>query len=180
MASSGREVADDGEALDLAPGETALAQLPTRASSVEHLPAEAYENLLVVTVDSPDTVEDAVRAGGGDPANVGIVPVSASQVRYDGPCWTADRVSPSDLTGISIQFSRGEQYLRDGSGWVVVDGLGTLLMYAEETKLYRLLSHLLTRSRERDLRHVTGATASVSEETMARFRGLHDRSVSVE
>ena len=180
MASSGQGLPDEGETLDLSPGETALARLPARASPVEHLPAEAYENLLVVTVDSPAAVEDAVRAGGGDPANVGIVPVSASQVRYDGPCWTAERVSPSDLTGISIQFSRGEQYLRDGEGWVVVDGLGTLLMYAEETKLYRLLSHLLTRSRGRDLRHVTGATTSVSAETMARFRGLHDRSVSVE
>jgi hypothetical protein len=180
MASSGRGVPEDEETLDLTPGEAALARLPPRASPVEHLPAEAYENLLVVTVDSPGAVEEAVRAGGGDPANVGIVPVSASQLRYDGPCWTADRVSPSDLTGISIQFSRGERYLREGAGWVVVDGLGTMLMYAEETKLYRLLSHLVSRSRERRLRHVTGATASVSEETMARFRGLHDRSVSLE
>ena len=181
MASSGRGVPDEGDVLDLTPGETALARLPTRTSPVEHLPAEAYENLFVVTVDGPEQVEAAVRAGGGTPVNVGVVPVSASQVGYDGPCWTAERVSPSDLTGISIQYSRGERYLQDGSGWVVVDGLETLLMYADETKLYRLLSHLVGRARERRLRHVTGVTSdALADETLARFRNVHDRSLHFE
>ncbi|MFD1566036.1 DUF7504 family protein [Halolamina litorea] len=167
--------------LSLAPSEAALAELRNRDSPVPYLPPSAYENLLVVTVDTPAAVEDAVRRAGGDPKNVGVVPVSASPVTYDGPCWTADRVSPSDLTGISIQFARGERYLRDGAGWVVVDGLGTLLMYAEGEKLYRLLSHLVSRSRQRELRHVTGiTTATVAQETLARFRGLHDRAVPLE
>ncbi|WP_435117945.1 DUF7504 family protein [Halolamina sp. C58] len=179
MASSEYSRADPE--LDLTPGEAALVRLSGRASAVEQLPREAYENLLVVTVDAPERVEAAVRNGGGNPENVGIVPVSASPVRYDGPCWTADRVSPSDLTGISIQFSRGERYLREGSGWVVVDGLGTLLMYTDEGKLYRLLSHLITRARERQLRHVTGVGSGVlSPETLARFRGVHDRSIDFE
>lgn len=167
--------------LDLAPGEAALAKLGGQGSPIEHLPQRAYENLLVVTVTAPKTIETAVREAGGDPANVGIVPVSASPLSYDGPCWTADRVSPSDLTGISMQFARGERYLADGSGWVVVDGFGTMLMYAEEENLYRLLSHLISRTRERRLRHVTGLVGSVvSETTLARFRDLHDWSVSLE
>jgi hypothetical protein len=180
MASSDSPSDPGSEGLSVGAGEATLAELGARDAAVSHLPASAYENLLVITVDSVEAVEDAVRSRGGNPADVGVVPVSASPVNYDGPCWTAERVSPSDLTGISIQFSRGERYLREGAGWVVVGGLGTMLMYAEETKLYRLLSHLITRSRERDLRHVTGATTSVSPETMARFRGLHDRSVSLE
>lgn len=167
--------------LDLAPGEAVLARLPEQESPVEHLPPRAYENLLVVTVAAPETVEAAVREAGGDPANVGIVPVSASPLSYDGPCWTAERVSPSDLTGISIQFARGERYLEEGSGWVVVDGLGTMLMYAEEENLFRLCSHLVGRARERQLRHVTGVVDTVvSPETLARFSDLHDRAVSLE
>lgn len=167
--------------LDLRPGEVALARLAARGSAVEHLPRSAYDNLLVVTVAAPRTVETAVRAAGGDPANVGVVPVSASPLSYDGPCWTAERVSPSDLTGVSIQFSRGERYLADGAGWVVVDGLGTMLMYTEEENLYRLFSHLIGRARERRLRHVTGIVDNVvSSETLARFTGLHDRTVSLD
>lgn len=167
--------------LDLTPGEAVLDRLSERETPVSHLPPSAYENLLVVTVAGPETVEAAAREAGGDPANVGVVPVSASPLSYDGPCWTVERVSPSDLTGISIQFSRGERYLADGSGWVVVDGLGTMLMYTEEENLYRLFSHLLSRVRERQLRHVTGVVDDVvSPETLARFSDLHDRAVSLE
>jgi len=167
--------------LDLPPGDAALARLSRRGSAIRHLPRSAYENLLVVTVDAPGTVQAAVEEAGGDPANVGIVPVSAAPLRYDGPCWTAEHVSPSDLTGISIEFSRGEQYLADGSGWVVADGLGTLLMYAEEEDLYRLFSHLVGRARDCRLRHVTGVAESVvSQETLARFSSLHNRTVSLE
>ncbi|QKY20979.1 hypothetical protein B4589_011560 [Halolamina sp. CBA1230] len=180
MASS-EQGAPAGAPLDLAPAEAALTRLSNRASPVEYLPRDAYGNLLVVTVDGPKRVEEAVRAGGGDPENVGVVPVSASPLRYDGPCWTAERVSPSDLTGISIQYARGERYLREGSGWVVADGLGTLLMYNEEERLYRLFSHLISRARERRLRHVTGVVPDVlASETLARFRELHDRSVGFE
>lgn len=180
MASSnGRE--KPASTLSLGPGEAALAQLGGRDSPLPHLPQAAFENLLVVTVDAPSAVERAVREAGGDPSNVGVVPISASPVSYDGPCWTADRVSPSDLTGISIQFARGERYLRDGAGWLVLDGLGTLLMYAEGSKLYRLLAHLVSRCRERQLRQVTGIAASaVAPETLAQFQGLHDRTVSLE
>ncbi|MFW5934398.1 MAG: DUF7504 family protein [Halolamina sp.] len=180
MASSEQQPPDGGP-LDLQPGEAALATLSNRDTPIAHLPSQAFENLLVVTVDAPERVQRAVRAAGGDPKDVGIVPVSASPVSYDGPCWLADRVSPSDLTGISIQFSRGERYLAEGTGWVVVDGLGTMLMYVDEAKLYRLLSQFVTRARGRGLRHVTGIVADVvSGETLARFRDLHDRSVSLE
>lgn len=180
MASSDLSPAENCP-LDLSAGEAAMAQLSGRGSPIEHLPPHAFGNLLVVTVAAPKTVEATVREAGGDPANVGIVPVSASPIAYEGPCWIADRVSPSDLTGISMQFARGERYLTEGSGWVVVDGLGTMLMYTEEESLYRLLSHLIGRTRERRLRHVTGLVDGVvSETTLARFRGLHDRSVSLE
>ncbi|NHX35069.1 MULTISPECIES: DUF7504 family protein [Halolamina] len=179
MASSEQQPRDECP-LDLQPGEAALATLSNRDSPIAHLPPEALENLLVVTVASPERVERAVREAGGDPNDVGIVPVSASPVQYEGPCWIAERVSPSDLTGISIQFSRGERYLAEGTGWVVVEGLGTMLMYVEEAKLYRLLSHFVTRARGRRLRHVTGLVDEVvSSETLARFRELHDRSVSL-
>lgn len=180
MASSEQQSSAEGP-LDLDPGEAALAMVSNRDTPIAHLPPQALENLLVVTVDAPERVEQAVREAGGDPKDVGIVPVSASPVQYDGPCWTAERVSPSDLTGISIQFSRGERYLAADTGWVVVDGLGTMLMYVEETKLYRLLSHFVTRARGRRYRHVTGLVDDVvSSDTLARFQSLHDRSVSLE
>lgn len=53
----------DEDLLVLAPGETALAELPGGRTLLSALPPPPYENLLVVTVSLPKSVETAVRQG---------------------------------------------------------------------------------------------------------------------
>lgn len=166
---------------EISPGESVLAVLPSMATPLSRLPEAAYGNLLVVTVRSPDQVERAIERAGHDPAKVGVVPVSASTVSYDGPLWVTERVSPSDLTGISVRFSEGRRHLAPERGWVVVDGIGTLLMYANDQQVYRLIAHLIEGSREKRLKSFhTLARDAVSEKTVATFRSLYDRVVTEE
>lgn len=164
--------------LDLAEGEQVLALLPSLTSVLSMLPPAAFENLLVLTVRHPRKVEIAVERAGKDPRSVGVVPVSASPVAYDGPLWTTDAVSPSDLTGISMRFARGMRHVEPGRGWVVVDGVGTLLMYADSRSFYRLAAHLVGRSRDARVRGVHGVIGEViADTTLATFRDLYDRTV---
>lgn len=181
MASSEAKERQPAAELALDPGELVLVESPSLRRLLRRLPDEAFRNLLVLTVRQPKRVEHIVREAGHDPTRVGVIPISASDIAYDGPCWTADRVSPSDLTGISIQFSKGYQHLIEGQGWVVFDGLGTMLMYANERKLFHLLSYIAAQTRARDLRGVAGvAPAVASKETMARFQTIYDRAVGLE
>lgn len=151
-----------------------------RGIVLDTLPSEAYENLLVVsTTRTPRKVEEAVRAGGGNPSNVGVIPVAGSSTRYDGPLWTTDRVDPSDLTGLSMRLSDGSRYLQPGSGWVVFDNMTVLLMYAPEERVYRLLASIVGTFRERDVRGLYGIVQSaMSDETYNRFLGIYDDAVS--
>lgn len=169
-----------GRYLDLQAGEQVLAVLPSLTSVLSRVPEQAFENVLVVSVRHPRKVQAAVEDAGGDPRRVGVVPVSASPVDYDGPMWTAETVSPSDLTGISIRFARGMRHVKPGEGWVVIDGLGTLLMYTDDRSLYRLLAHIVGRSRDGRVRGVHGLAGEVvAETTLASLRDLYDRTVDV-
>lgn len=147
-----------------------------RGLPLDELPSDAYRNLLVVTTTKPPKkIEEAVRAGGGDPADVGVVPVSGSGSTYEGPLWTADRVDPSDLTGLSMRFAQASKYLQPGNGWVVFDNLTVLLMYAPEQRVYRFLASVTSTLRDRDVRGVYGVVRSaMDDETYNRFLGLFD------
>lgn len=137
------------QTLDAVPsGTQVLAEAPPHGSVVDVLPERAFDNLLLVqTSGSPARTERAVRERGANPAHVGVIPVTGSTVTYDGPLWVSERVSPSDLTGLSIQFSNALEYVQEG-GWVVFDNLSTLYMYADADRLYRLLSALTTATRD--------------------------------
>ncbi|QDX41252.1 hypothetical protein [Salarchaeum sp. JOR-1] len=127
---------------DLPAGTQVLAEAPPHGSVLDALPERAFDNLLLVrTSASPTRTERDLRERGVDPSRVGVIPVTGSSVRYDGPLWVSERVSPSDLTGLSIQYSNALQYVREG-GWVVFDNLSTLYMYADAERLYRLVSTL--------------------------------------
>lgn len=147
-----------------------------RGLTLDRVPPDAYQNLLVVTTThTPQRIESAVEAGGGNPSDVGVIPVSGSGSNYDGPLWTADRVDPSDLTGLSMRFSDAARYLQPGEGWVLVDNVTVLLMYAPEEHVYRLLSSLTSYLRGRDIRGLYGVVRSaMDDETYQRFRGIFD------
>lgn len=162
----------------IGPGEQVLVD-SSRGIDIGALPPAAYENLLVVTTTrSPSKVEEAVRRCGGDPSDVGVIPVTGSTTAYEGPLWTADRVDPSDLTGLSMRLSDGGRYLQPGTGWVVFDNITVLLMYAPEERVYRLLSSVAGTFREREVRSLYGVVQSAMEATTYnRLLGLFDDAV---
>ncbi|WP_232686036.1 DUF7504 family protein [Halobacterium zhouii] len=166
--------------LDLTPGEQLLFEKASKGPPFDQLPEEAFDNLLVVsTALSPSVIEQQITAHGHDPRSVGVVPITATDYRYDGPLWVSQRVEPSDLTGISIEVSKGFGYLEPSQGWLTFDSISTLLMYAEEDRVYRLLAWLASNSRENEVRSVFSLVRSMlADESYQRFRGLWDDVVS--
>lgn len=161
-------------------GSVTLATVPGGTTVLDDLPNSAFENLLVVAAGTTiRDVEKAVESRGGDPRKVGVVPVSGTEQNTNTPLWTARRVDPSDLTGISIEVSRGMKYVKPGTGWVVVDSASVLAMYAQPERLLRLLSSIASTCRDANARCVIAITESVLDaETAAQFAGLADQQVS--
>lgn len=176
----GGDATDDSTALDVDPGEQVLVSLGGETFDYGRLPESAFENLLVLSVGrNPRQIERALRRLDVDPQSVGVVPVTGSSISYDGPLWTANRVSPMDLTGISIEFTRGFEHLHEGRGWVLVDSVSILLMYADVDRVYRLLDSMVTACRQQNVRGVFVVDAdAVAPETMSRLEGLFDRTVT--
>lgn len=171
----------NSDGFSLAPGEQALVSVPSMGSPLSVLPDDAFDNLLVVSASSsPRKVESMVKRRGGNPNAVGVIPVTGSPSKYEGPLWTTDPVDPSDLTGISIRLSTAMEYVMSG-GWVVFDNVNILLMYGQEEQVYRLLDSTAASVRERN---ACGAYCSVREaitdDTFTRLAGLFDTSVTVE
>lgn len=181
-APTSRTQRDQAQLVDLPPGAGALVDREPMGSAIARLPEAALSNLLVVTVGrDPSDVATAVREGGGDPSDVGVVPVSATPVEAEAAVWTAPRVAPSDLTGVSIGIARGMRYVRPEEGWLLVDDVGVLLMHAEESRVYQLLATLTGKCRARDVRGVYALSrAAVGEGTYARFRELFDVEVGLD
>lgn len=164
---------------DLDPGEQVLVSLAGGKFGYDQLPADALENMLVLSVGrGPEQVERALAARGADPRKVGVVPISGSEVRYDGAMWTSNRVSPMDFTGISIEFTRGFGHLEPGKGVVLVDSASILMMYADVNRVYRLLDSIASSCRERNMAGVYVVDGeAVTADTMNRLIGLFDRVV---
>lgn len=163
----------------LAAGEQVLVSLAGQKFDYGGLPESAFENLLVLSVGrTPKQVERALDGRGVDPQRVGVVPVTGTGVDYDGPLWTANRVSPMDFTGISIEFTRAFEHLEPGRGWVVVDSLSILLMYADVDRVARLLDSIAGACRSQDVRGVYVVDGNaVTGDTRSRLVSLVDRVV---
>lgn len=169
------EEAVPGE-IDVPVGSQALVLMPSLHSPLSLVPADAFENLLVVsTTRPPGKVEQVVRERGGDPATVGVVPVSGSPVDYDGPCWTSSVVHPNDLSGIHDRFQQGMNHVKPGKGWVVFDNVNVLLMYAERSSVINFTDSVAAGVRRRN---ATGAYAlvreAVGDETYGAFADVFD------
>lgn len=176
MSSDGQQMAQQPEVVRAEAGEQVLFEKATSDPPFEHLPGEAFGNLLVVTTGvTPKQVQRRLESLGHDPRAVGVVPITASEFRYDGPLWVSRRVEPSDLTGISIEVSRGFRYLSPQRGWLTFDSISTLLMYADESRVYRLLAWLVGNARENDVHGVYAlARATLDDATYRRFLDLCD------
>lgn len=161
---------------DLRPGDQALLSLAGRKFDYGRLPESAFDNLLVLSVGrNPRQIQRAIEAQDAEPRSVGVVPVSGSSIDYDGPMWVADRVSPMDFTGISIQFTRAFEHSKPDEGWVLVDSVSILLMYADVERVYRLLDSIVGACRSKDVRGVFVMDRNaVTDETANRLSSLVD------
>lgn len=140
------------------------------------LPERAYDNLLVVAVrDHPNKLQRRIERAGHDPSNVGVVPVVPSARAYDGDLWTTDPVTPDDLTGLGMRFSDAIRHVEGDAGWVLVDALGVLLMYTDESRVCRFFQTMTNRVRAKGARGVYCVNpTAVGEESYEQFRGMCD------
>lgn len=166
--------------LQVDPGTQLLASFSGMQSPLAELPPGALDNLLIVSTKSPSTVEGRLRDIGADPTRAGLIPLGAESYDYDGPLWCADALKPNDLTGISIAFTQALQHVVPGAGWVLVEDLNVLLMYASETRICRLLSHLSSRARDRNVTGVYGvAREAIDDATYSNLRQSLDAEVDL-
>ena len=166
--------APDVDGLAIEAGDQALLAVPSMRNPLELLPDHAFDNLLVATVRSPAKIERHVDRRGLDPQRVGVVPLSNADNEYEGPLWTSRRLSPTDLTGISIECSRGGQYLRRGEGWFVLDNIHTLLMYSDDRRVYQLLDSLRASMGQREIRGCYAVVRATVGTEYQRYRTLFD------
>jgi hypothetical protein len=169
----------DGGELDLQSGVQAFVRISSMESPLATVPDAAFDNLLVVSATRPPgAVERLVRDRGGDPERVGVVPVSGSPVDYDGPMWTSDAVTPANLSGISDRVETATGYVKPGEGWIVLDNVNVLLMYADRTGVEGLVRSILSQSRSRDARGVFAVVPGALEASTYRsFKDLFDVTV---
>ncbi|UPW00936.1 hypothetical protein M0R88_02255 [Halorussus gelatinilyticus] len=158
-------------------GSQTLVRTPTDADPLAALPTRATDTLLVVSArDHPKRLEAKLERAGHDPANAGVVPVVPAARDYDGDLWTTDPVRPNDLTGIAMRFSDAIRHVEPGTGWVVLDALGVLLMYADSDRVCQFFQTMTNRVRAREVRGVYGANPdAISDETFERLRSMCDR-----
>lgn len=159
-----------------AAGSQTLVRTPTDGDPLAALPERAYDNLLVVSArDHPKRLETRLERAGHDPADVGVVPVVPAADNYDGALWTTDPVDPSDLTGIAMRFSDAIEHVESRTGWVAVDALGVLLMYADTDRVCRFFQTLTNRVRAREVNGVYGANPdAIDDETYEQLRAMCD------
>ena len=157
-------------------GTQTLVRTPAPADPLSVLPERAYGNLLVVAArDHPSKLERRLERSGRDAASVGVVPVVPGARAYEGDLWTTDPVRPDDLTGLGMRFSDAVRHVEEGTGWVVVDALGVLLTYADDSRVCRFFQTLTNRVRARKAHGVYCANpGAIETETYERLRAMCD------
>ena len=170
---AGNGVPDGVASLPAESGAQTLLTMPSMSTGVTEIPEAGCENLLVVSPWAPDRVESALRDRGIPVENCGMIPIDGSPVRYDGPLWTTESVTPADLTGLSMRYCEAMRHVEPGSGWVLIDNAQVLLMYADAERVGRLLRRLTSQARNRD---VTGVVAvdrgAVGTRTLAKLSDI--------
>lgn len=164
------------EQLRVGPGTQVLVSTTSMQQPLSLLPAKLSGNLLIVSSDTPATIEAELRERGIDPSRAGLVPVAGSDIEYDGPLWTSDPVVPDDLTGLSMRFTSALDALESGHGWVLFDSLNTLAMYANQDRVARFFDHVTATTRDRDLRGIYTVTPdAVEDDVYDTFQHCTDR-----
>jgi hypothetical protein len=171
------ESGDRGDAGDRG-GTQSLLELPSMSTGIDDLPDEACRNLLIVSPWAPSRVETVLRDRNIPVEGCGLIPVSGSPVRYDGDLWSTEPVSPSDLTGLSMRYTEAMRHVEPGRGWVLIDNAQVLLMYADASRVCRLLDRLTAQASERDVTGVLSVDrGAIRTETLSKLRTVVDRAL---
>ena len=180
MTSSSDTRATGEHHLRIDPGSQVLVSTDSLHPSVSLLPPSASDHLLIVSTKSPARIERAVRGVGGDVSKVGHIPLGSTPLEYDGAMWTGRRTDPSDLTGLSMQYSRALSALEPDHGWVLFDNFNTLLLYSDESRVVRFLNYLTRRTGDAEVRGVyTVVRDAVDDDTYAAMSNVVDSSLDV-
>lgn len=159
--------------VDLDEGEQAIAMVSAMDDPLDLVPDRAFDSLMVLsTRGHPQEIQDHVEARGHDPSEVFVLPVSGSAVRYDGPLNVAERTGPTNLTKVGVVFSNTLDSIQ-GRPWVLFDNFNILLMYADESRVYRFMDTMIgnVRSRQGCGVYCTVRDA-VDDQTYEKFRQL--------
>ncbi len=152
--------------------------MPSMSTGIDDLPAAACQNLLIVSPWAPSRVETALRDRGVSLDGCGLIPVSSSPVRYDGPLWTSEPVAPSDLTGLSMRYSEAMSHVEPETGWVLVDNAQVLLMYAETRRVCRLFDRMMAQAEAREVHGVLAVDRdAVRPKTFGKLETTVDRTI---
>jgi len=142
------------------PGTQLLLSLDSMGSPLVQLPSTAYDPLIVVSSDSPADVAERVTDAGADLGTVGHIPISGSEIAYEGRMWVCDPLVPDDLTGLSMRLSRAFEALGGRGGWLLVTNLNVFLLYAAENRVIRFLDYITELAAEHG---ITGVYALVED-----------------
>lgn len=161
--------------LRLEAGVQALVAHDSLHPSVSVLPPSAYQNLLVVSPKSPTAVERLLEDVGADVSNVGHLPLASTSHGYSGSMWAASATDPSDLTGLSMRYTRALRALDATRSWVLFDDFNTLIPYNEADRVVRFLTHLSQVTRKGAHRGVyTVVRDAMGDQTYSRLRNVLD------
>lgn len=176
--TSGSDVQGAGErALRVEAGTQVLVSHDSLTPSVSLLPPGAADQLLIVSAKSPRAIERALDDLGRDVSKVGHLPLGSTDVEYDGPLWTGSTTDPSDLTGLSMQYSRALNALESDHGWVLFDDVNALLLYSDPDRVVRFLDHVAQQTREADVRGVyTVVRDAMSDQEYSAIANVLDES----
>ena len=168
---------DDGQ-LRVDPGTQVLVSTASMQRPLSVLPSTVTGNVLLVSSAAPAAVERRVRDLGIDVGQVGLIPITGSELEYDGPLWTSEPVVPDDLTGLSMRFTSALSALEPGQGWILFDALDELAMYSRQDRICRCFDHLTTTARDNELRGIyTVAGDALEADTYDNFTASVDRLV---
>lgn len=178
--SSDEFVHSPGPSRPVEPGEQVLAPVSSDADPLKGLPPVVADRILIVSAAGPSAIDRALCERGLDPERAGLVPVTTVTLAYDGPLSVAERVDPSDLTGLSMVCSRGLAALPRESGLLVVDSLDTLCVFDDRGQIVPFLEHLANQARDRGVRGVYALVReTVGPDTYLDVRRALDREVDV-
>lgn len=167
------------ELSEVSPGTQAILEVPAMKNTLEILPSEAFDGMVMVWtnpnsgvlgfVETTMMLEDTVRQKGGEPSDILVVPVTGTSIGYDGPLRVSERVAPNDLNKLYRKVGQALNELGEDA-WMYFDNLNFFLVYSEEERVQEFTKATTRRARDRGARGVYCVVRDDIDRTV--YRGL--------